>query len=81
MRDLTNNETALVSGAGLLDGLLGDVVTVQTGDINVANGISLANGNSIGSGNKIDVSDNLNGNGSGNSVTATVTGVLQGLGL
>lgn len=80
MRNLTSNEMDLVGG-GLLEGLLGDIATVQTGDINVANGISVGNGNAIASGNSITASGNLNGNASGNTVNATVNGILGSLGL
>lgn len=72
MRDLSAMEMELVGGG---------LISVSTGDVNVGNGISLANGNSVASGNDVTVSDNLNGNASGNSVSATVDAILSGLGL
>jgi hypothetical protein len=71
MRDLSMSEMGLVGGG---------LVSVSTGDINAANGISVANCNSVASDNSIRVTDNLNGNLSGNDITATVNAVLSGIG-
>lgn len=72
MRDLTSIETELVGGG---------LVSVSTGNLNIGNGISALNGNAIASGNDVEISNNGNGNLSGNSVTATVNAILSGLGL
>lgn len=72
MRDLSIAEMELVGGG---------LVSISTGDINAANGISAANGNSVASDNSVSVTDNLNGNASGNDISATVNALLSGLGL
>lgn len=72
MRDLSMSEMELVGGG---------LVSISTGNINAANGISAGNGNSVASDNDVSVKDNLNGNASGNDVSATVDALISGLGL
>lgn len=64
MRNLTTSEMELVGGG------LGNI---SIGDITAGNGLSAGNGNAIASGNDVTVS----GNGSDNSVSATVDAVVK----